>query len=172
MSATRRANLGGTLPSLTRIGARDESLSSARGTRIWKTKAPPSRVRYPVRMYKALYNAGKPIFKLLILFGYLIWRRERDSNPRYGFPYTHFPGVRLQPLGHPSVATCKVRRLPGTGPERGRQKGLAMPSHPTLGPWSRALDLAARSSRARTIVMRGAGASALRALFPALLPSI
>ena len=24
------------------------------------------------------------------------------SNPRYGFPYTHFPGVRLQPLGHPS----------------------------------------------------------------------
>ena len=31
------------------------------------------------------------------------WRRERDSNPRYGFPYTHFPGVRLQPLGHPSA---------------------------------------------------------------------
>src|SRR3546814_10307053 len=30
------------------------------------------------------------------------WRRERDSNPRYGSPYTHFPGVRLQPLGHPS----------------------------------------------------------------------
>lgn len=33
----------------------------------------------------------------------LKWRRERDSNPRYGFPYTHFPGVRLQPLGHLSV---------------------------------------------------------------------
>ena len=32
----------------------------------------------------------------------LIWRRGRDSNPRYGSPYTHFPGVRLQPLGHPS----------------------------------------------------------------------
>ena len=32
----------------------------------------------------------------------LKWRRRRDSNPRYGFPYTHFPGVRLQPLGHPS----------------------------------------------------------------------
>ena len=40
------------------------------------------------------------------------WRRERDSNPRYGFPYTHFPGVRLQPLGHPSAA-------PGpTGPKQ------------------------------------------------------
>ena len=30
------------------------------------------------------------------------WRRERDSNPRYGLPYTHFPGVRHRPLGHPS----------------------------------------------------------------------
>ncbi len=28
------------------------------------------------------------------------WRRERDSNPRYSSPYTHFPGVLLQPLGH------------------------------------------------------------------------
>ena len=25
-----------------------------------------------------------------------------DSNPRYVFAYTHFPGVRLKPLGHPS----------------------------------------------------------------------
>src|SRR5690349_3279267 len=33
-----------------------------------------------------------------------IWRRERDSNPRYGYkPYTRFPGVRLQPLGHLSA---------------------------------------------------------------------
>ena len=29
-------------------------------------------------------------------------RRLRDSNPRYGFPYTHFPGVLLQPLGQVS----------------------------------------------------------------------
>ena len=35
------------------------------------------------------------------------WRRERDSNPRYGFPYTHFPGVRLQPLGHPSATFAR-----------------------------------------------------------------
>jgi hypothetical protein len=27
-------------------------------------------------------------------------RRGRDSNPRYPFEYTHFPGVLLQPLGH------------------------------------------------------------------------
>ena len=31
------------------------------------------------------------------------WRRRRDSNSRYGCPYTHFPGVLLQPLGHLSV---------------------------------------------------------------------
>ena len=36
----------------------------------------------------------------------LRWRRGRDSNPRYGFPYTHFPGVRLRPLGHPSNGRC------------------------------------------------------------------
>jgi hypothetical protein len=29
-----------------------------------------------------------------------IWRREWDSNPRYGFPHTRFPSVRLKPLGH------------------------------------------------------------------------
>src|SRR4051812_5721544 len=37
------------------------------------------------------------------------WRRERDSNPRYGFPYTRFPSVRLQPLGHLSgIARCAI----------------------------------------------------------------
>ena len=35
------------------------------------------------------------------------WRRGRDSNPRYGFPYTHFPGVRLRPLGHPSASRLR-----------------------------------------------------------------
>ncbi len=42
----------------------------------------------------------------------LKWRWERDSNPRYGLPYTHFPGVRLQPLGHPTMfhANLTARR--------------------------------------------------------------
>jgi hypothetical protein len=31
------------------------------------------------------------------------WRTERDSNPRTAFTVTHFPGVRLQPLGHLSA---------------------------------------------------------------------
>ena len=34
---------------------------------------------------------------------YLSLRRGRDSNPRYGFPHTRFPSVRLKPLGHLSV---------------------------------------------------------------------
>ncbi len=38
------------------------------------------------------------------------WRRGRDSNPRYGFPYTHFPGVRLRPLGHPSSPIGRTGR--------------------------------------------------------------
>ena len=33
----------------------------------------------------------------------LKWRTERDSNPRTAFTVTHFPGVRLQPLGHLSA---------------------------------------------------------------------
>ena len=28
------------------------------------------------------------------------WRTDRDSNPGDGHPPTHFPGVRLRPLGH------------------------------------------------------------------------
>jgi hypothetical protein len=32
------------------------------------------------------------------------WRRERDSNPRYGFPYIGFQDRLFQPLTHPSAA--------------------------------------------------------------------
>jgi uncharacterized protein YbjT (DUF2867 family) len=39
----------------------------------------------------------------------LSWRRDRDSNPGDGFPPTHFPGVRLRPLGHLSVGRSPLR---------------------------------------------------------------
>ena len=32
-----------------------------------------------------------------------IWRRERDSNPRNGFPFSGFQDHRHRPLGHPSA---------------------------------------------------------------------
>ena len=52
-------------------------------------------------------------------FKYRSWRRGRDSNPRYAFwAYTHFPGVRLQPLGHLS-GTLSAGRL-----SRGGQRSL------------------------------------------------
>jgi hypothetical protein len=47
------------------------------------------------RFYMALMDVGGRLRTIT-------WRREWDSNPRYGFPYTRFPSVRLQPLGHPS----------------------------------------------------------------------
>ena len=34
---------------------------------------------------------------------FIVWRRERDSNPRYGHPHTRFPSVLLKPLGHLSI---------------------------------------------------------------------
>ncbi len=42
----------------------------------------------------------------------MLWRRDRDSNPGDGFPPTHFPGVRLRPLGHLSVPALFDRSLP------------------------------------------------------------
>ena len=35
--------------------------------------------------------------------GLMLWRRERDSNPRYPCGYTGFRDRRLQPLGHLSA---------------------------------------------------------------------
>src|SRR5882672_8472283 len=62
-------------------------ISPARGVAVLE-HGPRERVKQP-RLPEAL-GAG--------------WRRGRDSNPRYAFwAYTHFPGVRLQPLGHLSA---------------------------------------------------------------------
>ncbi len=54
-----------------------------------------SRVRIPGRLAHSQMKRG---LEGPFSFGY--WRRGRDSNPRYPFEYTHFPGVLLQPLGH------------------------------------------------------------------------
>src|SRR5262245_40371414 len=54
-----------------------------------------------------------------------IWRREWDSNPRYGFPYTRFPSVRLQPLVHHSTSDASQGRWPFDGPHAGAQTPAA-----------------------------------------------
>jgi hypothetical protein len=38
----------------------------------------------------------------------LIWRRERDSNPRNGFPFSGFQDHRHRPLGHPSASKSRL----------------------------------------------------------------
>jgi hypothetical protein len=47
--------------------------------------------------------------------GLFYWRTERDSNPRTAFTVTHFPGVRLQPLGHLSLPERGQLTCPGPG---------------------------------------------------------
>ena len=41
----------------------------------------------------------KPIINWIRPF----WRRLRDSNSRYSYPYTNFPGLLLKPLGQVSI---------------------------------------------------------------------
>ena len=49
------------------------------------------------------------------------WRRERDSNPRYGYPYTDLANQRLQPLGHLSaMGFITAPPLPSKGANRPR----------------------------------------------------
>jgi hypothetical protein len=38
------------------------------------------------------------------------WRRERDSNPRYGFPYSGFQDRLFKPLTHPSAPNKDAAR--------------------------------------------------------------
>ena len=52
----------------------------------------------------ASYAFSALTFKTIVIM-YLLkgrWRRRRDSNPRDDSSPTHFPGVRLRPLGHVS----------------------------------------------------------------------
>ena len=53
-------------------------------------------------------NVGAKIVTILqavdnLIINGISWRSDRDSNPGDGLPPTHFPGVRLRPLGHRSV---------------------------------------------------------------------
>ena len=47
------------------------------------------------------FSRGDEIFVTL-------WRRERDSNPRYPLGYNGFQDRRFQPLTHPSAERCDL----------------------------------------------------------------
>ena len=71
-----------------------------RSRRICRTAfAPLRRSPSKSRIQTPIFLRTYPLY-MYIQFNLFIWRRERDSNPRYGLTYTHFPGVLLQPLGH------------------------------------------------------------------------
>jgi hypothetical protein len=62
---------------------------------------PPYRALSPLRLcLRRLIEAAEnlPIY----------WRRGWDSNPRTRLGVTHFPGVRLRPLGHLSTRAARV----------------------------------------------------------------
>src|ERR1700731_1124919 len=53
------------------------------------------------------------------------WRRGWDSNPRTRLGVTHFPGVRLRPLGHLSI-NLNLLQPPGGIARGGRRSSPAM----------------------------------------------
>src|SRR5688572_5819132 len=68
----------------------------------------PSATRTPLR--GALLAHARPCAT-----GPQKWRRERDSNPRYGCPYSGFRDRPIQPLSHLSAGenTRVISRFPG-----------------------------------------------------------
>lgn len=81
----------------------------------------PMRRRVRVSKYIILVNTvGAVVGVKLSYFNFIninqllntiIWRTDRDSNPGDGHPPTHFPGVRLRPLGHLSVSGVYTAHL-------------------------------------------------------------
>ena len=88
----RLRNAGSRLPTLT-AGVRLRAPRYGATAFAWLTKLAvemASAKRWPSRSSPSIARSEG-------------WRRERDSNPWYGYPYTRFPSVLLQPLGHLSV---------------------------------------------------------------------
>src|SRR5205085_11942449 len=94
------------------------------------------------------------------------WRRERDSNPRYGCPYTRSPGVRLQPLGHPSMPVFRgaaegSERPPDAQCGAARMDELSLINERPVGPPGRAAyDFRSGPARAMTCISPSAPAIA------------
>ena len=81
----------------------------------------PTRTRTRVYKYIILVNTVGAVVGAKLTDTYFInikqllkdskWRTDRDSNPGDGHPPTHFPGVRLRPLGHLSVSGVYTAHL-------------------------------------------------------------
>ena len=106
LAGLRRARVLGGLRWARSAGAFPRGMDSEKETRRRDRAA---RLFCSCRV-RAGSNAGIHKKTRSMCCGFLsFWRRERDSNPRYSFPYTHFPGALLQPLGHLSRVCPKPR---------------------------------------------------------------
>ena len=65
----------------------------------------PRRVLIPLRRLSRFFNKKRDLFASLFPFYHL--RKERDSNPRYSYPYTAFRVRPDRPLRHLSECGCK-----------------------------------------------------------------
>ena len=68
---------------------------------LWLLPSGPDQVRGHRRAGPGLLASHDPAAARAV--ARRAWRRGRDSNPRYGYPYTRFPSVLLRPLGHLSA---------------------------------------------------------------------
>jgi hypothetical protein len=48
--------------------------------------------------------------KVLTTFLTFLWRRERDSNPRYGYPYSGFQNRRIKPAHSTTLPSLRNKR--------------------------------------------------------------
>ena len=63
--------------------------------RLQRIAVPCQRCAYDKASENPFLSAKKQLYPRVQIK--LLWRRERDSNPRYVLPYTRFPIVRLRP---------------------------------------------------------------------------
>ena len=85
-----------------------DSLPTGQGSEVWRI-LPQRRLDSAAGGFRRFKAPGQKAHEYCASFRPLDpenlavlehWRRGWDSNPRYGFPYTRFPSVRLKPLGH------------------------------------------------------------------------
>ncbi len=87
----------------TRTSASLSGRSASAASILGKQHDPETGKLIGGRSWGPIWGPLRTINQLIIIIQCLIrsrWRREWDSNPRYGFPHTRFPSVRLKPLGH------------------------------------------------------------------------
>src|SRR3954464_14467200 len=95
----------------------------------------PGQVGGPSRIRTCGLRIRSPTLYPTELWAPALWRRGRDSNPRYSFgPYTGLANQRLQPLGHLSQLSsrkCRPAEAPAEPRLLDRRPGAVKAGRPT-----------------------------------------